>query len=59
MLQQTCKLQALVAVDFLAQEGWGDVTLVTSEDYCGGESTLLFKQQIDDKELNCHFNVGD
>ena len=58
MLQQTCELQALVAVDFLAQEGWGDVTLVTSGDYCGGESTLLFKQQIDDKDLDCHFNVG-
>ena len=57
MLQQTCELQALVAVDFLAQEGWGNVTVVASSDSCGGKSLLEVHNHIQRKKMGCHFNV--
>ena len=57
MIQQTCELQASVAVDFLAQEGWGNVAIVASSDSCGGKSLLEVHNHIQRKEMGCHFNV--
>ena len=59
MLQQTCQLQALAAVDFLAQEGWGNVTVVASGDSCGAESLLEVYNHIERRKLGCHFNVRE
>lgn len=57
MLQQACELQALAAVDFMAQEGWGTVTVVASGDACGGKSLLEVHSHIQRKRMECHFNV--
>jgi hypothetical protein len=56
MLQQTCQLQAWAAVDFLAQQGWANVSIVASRDSCGKESLSEIHNHIQRKKLGCHFN---
>jgi hypothetical protein len=56
MLQQTCQLQAWAVVDFLAQQGWGNVTIVASRDSCGEKSLSEIPIHIQRKKLGCHFN---
>ena len=58
MLQQTCELQASAAVDFLAHEGWENVVIVASGDFCGGASLMQFRDHIDSKN-DRHFKVWD
>ena len=58
MLQQTCELQAQAAVDFLEREGWYDVTVIVSNDYCGGRSMVKFDQAVKQSRSYCRFDVN-
>ena len=57
MLQQTCEIQAAAAVDFLVEEGWYDVTMVASNDYCGIWAIAKFYEGVNRSLSHCHFDI--
>ena len=57
MLQPSCELQALAAVDFVARVEWLDVTVIGSGDACGTAALRVFKEELDRKGIACHFEV--
>ena len=57
MLQQTCEIQAAAAVNFLEEEGWYDVTMVASNDYCGIWAIAKFYEGVKQSPFHCHFDI--
>ena len=57
MLEPSCELQALAAVDFIARKRWLDVTVFGNGDACGRASLRAFKEELDRKGIACHFEV--